>query len=109
MNEYNIHNSLKINDNGYMLPGLAFYNLFIDYKIRLVEKMRSSEFILYEISNEAAIEIETLVNFYVIEKDTKTEILKKLIPKYMIIVKAVYEFFKTFSEYFEKIVKILIN
>jgi hypothetical protein len=106
INEYNVHNSFKINKDGYMLPGLAFYNLFIDYKIHFVEKIRSSEFILYEITNEAANEIEQLLDFYIVEKNSKIEIFKKIIPKYLLIVKAVYEFFRKFSDYFEKIVKI---
>ncbi len=106
-NEYNVHNSLKINENGYMMPGLAFYNLFMDYKIKLVEKMKSGEFILFEIQSDAAKEIEQLVDFYVVERNSKVEVFKRIFPKYLLIVKAVYDFFKNFSEYFEKIV--LIN
>ncbi len=103
-NEHNVHNSLKINQNGYMLPGLAFYNLFKDYKINFSEKMKSAEFILYEIQKEASQQIQQLVDFYIVEKNNKMEVFKRIVPKYVLIVKAVYDFFQNYSEYFEKIV-----
>lgn len=103
-NEYNVHNSLRINENGYMMPGLAFYNLLMDYKINFVEKAKSKEFILFEIKNEAMEQVDKLVDFYIVERNNKIEVFRKIFPKYILIVKAVFDFFKNFSEYFEKIV-----
>jgi hypothetical protein len=101
-NEYVIHNSIKISNHLFCVPGLGLINLLFDYKIRLIEEKNNDEIILLRVDEESKKELESLIKFY--RNDISKNNLTLLSLTYIIIVKEIYKFYSDFSTYFNQIV-----
>ena len=104
-NEYNVHNSLRINSKTHLLSGLGLFNLFEDFKINLNEQINSKEVILYSIDKVS--ELDAILNFFIVEERGNHKTLKKIFPKYVILFKGILSFYERFLNYFDKIVMFL--